>query len=355
MHLRRIIWLLVAVTETESVLGGPLPETTHPSALTKTESVASPSSGQSVGLCFPAAGLATSLYIPSSVPSDSAKVPGDFIGFGFETAFLNNYANSFSENLVTSVQKRVGSQIIIRVGGTTGDTLVYNPDQSEAAVCLNGDCPVGSTASYSLGPSYFNGFKSFPKQQFSFQVPLSTPLNLTGSVEYAKNAYQAIGGNRVAAIAIGNEVDLHVGEYTIQNYVSDAQKLEAGVRTTTGAAGRIFEVLDLSGGDNSTNGFTVQSAFQNGIDRANNVKFVAAHWYQVPTNEVTFDPTTLQQDLLSHSAITSLFSQSYAAGVQYVAANEPDVSYVISESGSSLFYPPENFQDGFGAALWFVI
>ncbi|KAK5174300.1 uncharacterized protein LTR77_001380 [Saxophila tyrrhenica] len=296
----------------------------------------------------------TSISVPQSAPSGAPQVPSDFIGFGFETAFVNNYANAFSENLVNSIAKRVGSTLIIRVGGTSGDRVKFDPNQSEDAVCVSGDCPIGSGATYVLGPSYFDGFKSFPNQHFSFQAPMEKNVNTTGSLDYVTHTYHAIGADRVAAIALGNEVDVYDKPYTIQQYVSDAKALEGNITEALGLSpkDRIFEVLDLAG--SGTGSFSVQAAFDNGLDSNGVVKYAAQHWYQVPTSLSNYTPETEQTKLMSHHAIVSKFNNGYGAGLQYIQANDPAVSYIISESGSSLIGPPLEFQDAFGAALWVV-
>jgi hypothetical protein len=43
------------------------------------------------------------LHIDTTTPDTAVAVPADLFGFGFETAFLNHFSNSFSENLVNSV------------------------------------------------------------------------------------------------------------------------------------------------------------------------------------------------------------------------------------------------------------
>ena len=194
-----------------------------------------------------------SVSVATRKPSSAVTVPGDFVGFGFETAFLNDYANAFSQNLVNSVAKRLGQTLKIRVGGTSGDRLFYDPNQAAATNCIAGDCPTGSGATFILGPSYFNGFKSFANQQFTFQVPLGPVLNTTNVLAYATNAYQAAGASHVAAIAIGNEVDLYKN-YTSRNYVDAAQNVTASIRTALKLGNqRFFEVVDqASGGNPST-------------------------------------------------------------------------------------------------------
>ena len=191
----------------------------------------------------------------SSAPSGAAQVPADFVGFGFETAFLNDYDNTFTENLINSIQQRVSPPIIIRIGGTSGDRVTIDPGQSEVKVCVAGDCPVGSSASYILGPSYFNGFTAFPNQHMTFQAPMGPTVNFTGSLDYVKRAYAALTAARTTAIALGNEPDSYSSQYnvnyTIQDYVTDALQLENRIESGLGLdnSTRIFEVLELADGE----------------------------------------------------------------------------------------------------------
>ena len=60
------------------------------------------------------------ISFPASRPSGAVTVPADFVGFGFESAFLNDYDNDFSRNLVDSVASRMSAPPIIRIGGTSG-------------------------------------------------------------------------------------------------------------------------------------------------------------------------------------------------------------------------------------------
>jgi hypothetical protein len=68
---------------------------------------------------------AIDVTVPQSVPESVPIVPGDFVGFGFEIAFLNSYDNEFSNNLVNSVASRMGKPPVIRLGGTSG--YIFHP------------------------------------------------------------------------------------------------------------------------------------------------------------------------------------------------------------------------------------
>lgn len=76
---------------------------------------------------------------------------------------------------------------------------------------------------------------------------MSKNLNVSNSVAYVQKAYEALGADRTAAIALGNEVQGY--EDTADAYVQGALKLEnAIVKKLNFSDGRIFEVLDLASG-----------------------------------------------------------------------------------------------------------
>lgn len=70
------------------------------------------------------------ISFPSSKPTNAVQVPPDFVGFGWDGEFLNNYNNPFSEHLVKSVQDRMGAKTVIRIGGTSSyvntNSLIFN-------------------------------------------------------------------------------------------------------------------------------------------------------------------------------------------------------------------------------------
>lgn len=192
---------------------------------------------------------------PSQRNPNVTNVPGDFIGFGIETVFLDDFTvGQFSANMMNNIGDRVGERLIIRIGGTSGDEVLFDPNQKETKKCIHGDCPLGSSAQYILGPSYFEAFKAFPNQRFTFQAPMGPRLNISGSMDYVTRAYENIGSDRVAAIALGNEPDLYQKlwglEYDAEKYVCDARVLADEIIKYFGfidKATQIFEVGDVSG------------------------------------------------------------------------------------------------------------
>lgn len=149
----------------------------------------------------------------TSTPQDAANVPHDFVSFGFETVFLNDYDNDFSRNLVGSVAKRMSLVPILRVGGVSGDFVKYDRTQKQPAVCIVGNCPNGSQSVFSLGPSYFDGFKAFPNARLTVQAPMGnrsysllSDFELGITLDYVSLAVKVLGGvgPKLRAIELGN-------------------------------------------------------------------------------------------------------------------------------------------------------
>jgi hypothetical protein len=96
--------------------------------------------------------------------------------------------------------------------------------------------------------------------------------------------------------------------------------------------------------------FSSIHAFEDNIDSSDNVKVAAWHYYQLGTDYTTV--AQQQTHLMNHTAITSLFS-SFASQIEYLQANDTDVQFVLSETGSGTQSSIE-IQAGFGAALWCI-
>lgn len=92
------------------------------------------------------------------------------------------------------------------------------------------------------------------------------------------------------------------------------------------------------------------NAFEDNLDTAGNVKYAAWHWYQLSNNYTTL--AQQQTYLMNHTAVTTHFDE-LVSQIQYLRANNPEVRFVLSETGSGTSSIIE-IQAGFGAALWCV-
>lgn len=187
--------------------------------------------------------------VPPTKPGGAAVVPKDFVGFGMESAFFNNFDNDFSENLVSSLASRMSAPPVLRVGGTSGDYFTFDPSQKEARVCVKGPCS-SSGGKFSLGPSFFKSYQRFQDARTTIQAPLENPLNTTNTLDYVWQAWNNLGnGKRAASIALGNEVEYIYKE--VKPYVNAALSLQNSIvknLSLSGDAAKIFEVGNTASG-----------------------------------------------------------------------------------------------------------
>ncbi|KAF7325385.1 F-box only protein 21 [Mycena venus] len=259
-----------------------------------------------------------SISPPTARPSNAFEVPPDFLGVGFESAYLPSYNNDFSENLVDSLASRIAAPPTIRVGGTSGDLVTFNPNQKAATRCAAGDCAGDSDKAFILGPSYFDTFKRFQSARFSFQAPLTNHVNATNVIAYVQHAYDAVGPSRVDAIALGNEVNFY-------------EHSAAEFWTRRPGAG---------------NPYTVEGVFDEGINRDGLVKYVAEHYYQYKGNI-----SGITEQLLNHTALKVKFD-TYSDAIHYTLSR-PNTKFIFSETGGPLEII-QNEQFYFANTLWSV-
>ncbi|KAK3299642.1 uncharacterized protein B0H64DRAFT_317221 [Chaetomium fimeti] len=305
-----------------------------------------------------AAGQATvtstrAIPLPTARLPDAFEVPADFPSVGFETAFLPGYNNTFSDKLVASLASRMAAPPVIRIGGTSGDKINFNPGQAEPAHCIETDKPCNSAARFILGPTYFDAFKYFFKSaHFSIQAPLGDgEPNGTNIIAYVKGAYDALGdAARINAVAIGNEVNwYHEKQYDAAEYVADAQVAKDAITSAVElGSDPIWEILDTASGHASTGNapYTVEGVFDAGINQDGKVKYVAEHYYQ-------FDGKThgIRDHLLNHAALKNKLA-NYFPSIR-ATRNTDGAKFILSETGGPLGVS-EEVQTFFANTLWSV-
>lgn len=290
------------------------------------------------------------LSFPGSQPTNAVPAPPDFVSPGFETAFLDNYANAFSANVISTLANRTSAPVVIRIGGTSGDRVQFDPSLKSAnKTCVKGQCPSGSDATFVLGPGYFEAFRSFPDAKWTFQAPLGDgTYNETQLLAYVKCAWEAAGKERVDAIALGNEPSVYWK--TAKEYYDGASKAEkAVVKALDLGDGKIFQIAEtINTAAASHDPYAGQEVFEAGFKSDTKVKRVGEHWYQ--GTKTTFGIEALQADLMNHTSITNRF----AGYLKTLNAVQP-TDYILSETGSTIVSgAPLQYSSGFGATPWSV-
>ena len=180
-------------------------------------------------------------------PDHAITAPPDFVGFEVESVFFDLFNNEFSRNMVNSLAARMSKPPVIRVGGTSGDYLVFNPQQSEDKVCIGSTCPANNDK-YIIGPTFFKAYSNFPQARMTIQAPLNNPVNNTNTLDFVTRAWSQLeNGKQVAAIALGNEPGFIYK--SAQAYAVAAIELQQQIMSAlnlTGSAARIFEAGNIA-------------------------------------------------------------------------------------------------------------
>ncbi|KAK8016685.1 glycoside hydrolase family 79 protein [Apiospora rasikravindrae] len=316
------------------------------------------SSSSSSHAAAPRGAGAKTLPIASSQPTGAATVPADFLGLNIESSFMNNYNNAFSNNLVSALAKRMSVPPVVRIGGTSGDEFVFDEGQTDhVKICVEGECPTGSAASYKIGPGFFEAYKAYPDAKMTIQAPLGPNVNETLVREFVRRAWEARVGavgsewkSKIDAIALGNEPEFYTSDVT--KYVRDTLELERIVLDELKLEGddqKIFEA-----GNNAkqpVSQYDVADILKQGMNKNGLTKATAEHLYQIDTTQEWTD-ATMQRLMLSHKAITERLDTQYMPSLRASVAE--GVPYMISETAAVLASPINTFVSGFGFALWLV-
>lgn len=304
---------------------------------------------------------AIQLTVPASAPANaSGFIDPSYPGFAFEQASFYNYSfdangnpNTFSENLINNVLKRTGGSPILRVGGTSGDFGSYNASQTYVA---NRPATQGGPAFrppfLSVGPSYFEAYRNFPKAKYVFMVPL-VHHDINNTLEWTRLGLEAIG-DRLQALEIGNEPDLYP-RYSVPNYVEDflyfEKVLSASFPKQLGGGGRPgYQAMDIASG--GARRFQIAGAMKEGINSTGAVSQVAYHLYQWgdrPGAGLQY----LQRRIANHTAVIRALSV-FIPHIQYLQEYAPGTPFILSENGNTLGRQDIEQRNILTTALWNV-
>ena len=204
----------------------------------------------------------------------------------------------------------------IRVGGSTQDAYIYDaglkePIRFEEAENLSG-------APFSIGPSFFESYTTWPGTKFShgFNLKNTTDSNHQSLIDVAQMACKTISSDMLNVWEYGNEPNLYSERKerpSDWDVVAYAKEWAAGSKLiddtfakycpdAAGANSPGFMSPSLAG-DNATSNFSAITAFQQGINVSNNIKQISSHKYApVPTQY--------------RSCILLICSKSYIAGAK---------------------------------------
>ncbi|KAJ5286695.1 hypothetical protein N7478_002381 [Penicillium angulare] len=270
----------------------------------------------------------------------SQPVQHDFVSLSLPIHFFADYAgnkstpNTFSRDIVELLHHKTGAYPHIRVGGTSADRAIYNASQTESII-LSTEYSNGIPLEVYVGPTFFEGFESFPGVPWTFQVNLANNKSgaLDNALAEARVALNHIKGNLVA-FEVGNEPDLYPGDvrplnYSTADYVREWTGFADAISNRVLRGNRygldywkIFQALTfVSKGDS----FSTAKAFHDGIN-----------------------------SFMNHNAVVGNLTQ-YTTDMEVVHAADPNITFLLGETNSDYVNLNMAQVEGvFGSSLWLV-
>ncbi|KAI0410183.1 glycoside hydrolase family 79 protein [Xylaria palmicola] len=321
--------------------------------------------------------------LKSSVPADSRSDPLDgFVSFSIEFASFPDFAgnlsnpNKFSNNLLNNLGYLTGTKPYIRVGGSTQDFAIYNPELTYA---LNGTINVTRSADFpttiEIGPSYFESYLTFPNVKFTHG------FNMGGNhdsrqwdtlLQTVPIVCKTLGKERLNWWEYGNEPDLFPrsrhGPVRPSNY-TEADYVEEWLTATRAIKDKLAEACPELLSDESF-GFFAPSfaspavpgtpppttyqlkgpvAWAEGLNTDKNVRLFAAHNYIAASDT---PGVTLQATLMNHTGNRISVDRHIEEFAQISAAAPKGFRQIMGETNSLARQGLPGVSNSFGAALW---
>ncbi|KAJ3919825.1 hypothetical protein F5877DRAFT_39362 [Lentinula edodes] len=337
------------------------------------------------------------LITPPANPLDSASKPvaNNFVSLSIAIHFFQDYSrigtegelpNTFSRNLLSSLQESTFLAPEIRIGGTSADRTTYVPSQNTTILQVSGanGIPLNVTLNQKWFQQCFDE-ENFPSgTKFIFDLPLmrNDSLALNNTIQGSKWALEAIGEKRLEAFEIGNEEDLYVGQgvvpanWTVVDYVarwkifSSAVSERALVPSGLDSNKKWFQGLAFSGlGANPA--WTTQTAFNANVNENFTLKSVSLHNYPAGTAPwvnlgSTFDKKNFKWRILNlptepdtfmnHTAIVANLSQ-VKDDIAFLGSSPSTDNIVFNLGETNIDFTNLNmdqFEGVLGSALWTI-
>ncbi|RAK81712.1 glycosyl hydrolase family 79 C-terminal domain-containing protein [Aspergillus fijiensis CBS 313.89] len=313
---------------------------------------------------------------PASSPRPEKPVhDADYHSFSIEFCYIVDYAgndthpNLFSRQVIQNLKDIAGKAPIFRVGGSTQNSAVYYPDQTEALID-----PFDSIASSQprhsyFGPAFLQSFRQFPAgSKYIFGLNFFNAENetlfdvgdgLAQCVLEAHAAYHAIG-DALYGFEIGNEVDSWArgqrrpANWTIQDYVDQWNEYASAIskNLTQHDADQLFQGCAFEAPRHVTaaTDWNVANAEADGM-RADKAKSVADHEYMGAACDYTGVGPTIATTIFDRTNVLSrVWYHDYLGNV--TAAS--DIPYVLGETNSISCQGARGISDVMAAAVWAV-
>lgn len=326
-------------------------------------------------LAFTAAAQSTATLSPSAKATQASSVSGAldpaYAGFGIEPSNLYSFTggattNALSVNLLANLGNYSGVPPHLRIGGNTGDNMIYDASYNEYSLQTNPN-PTGQgnvpSDLYTFGPTYWEALDRFP-----VNTPITFGLNLayeasdyiSNIVTEASACLKGLSNVKLSSFEVGNEPDLYLennfrsgswgGQVYTQEWLTRAAAVYSQVLEPAGIAADFFEAPATASTIGTT--FEIDDLIQDGIMQGQNgSSTLLAGWNQHDYfYYVGVSPYDLTLDYLMELSNTESQFKYWTSEVD--EALNSSLPYYLREMASAGPIGLPGISDTFGAAIW---
>ncbi|MCJ1248607.1 hypothetical protein MMC30_005825 [Trapelia coarctata] len=380
-HYKRRVWLAIGATSMAviltTILGAYFGLHSRGSGTGLPSSPSPPSSSASpLGSGSPSTPLPVATLQASPPKSSFPAIQESFVSFAVELLFFPDFAgnhsspNTFSDTLLNNIGNISGTKPYIRVGGNSQDLAIYDAALPTATKATWLQAPNMHPEDISIGPSFFEGYSSFPGTKFIHGFNMKNATNSAAGwqslLDTVPVACKALEG-RLLWWEYGNEPDVYPRPSSAWNdtsYVADwhngtsAIQKELARACPNMASGNEYGYVgpSLLG----TNKLLPVRLYQGGLNDNGVIKQDTMHHYM---GDAMSPGVNLQRGLMNHTAVASKLA---GIATEITNLNNPSlinpsdprtqIPFTLDEANSFLNgnSGPPNFLNVFGSALWTV-
>ncbi|PNS14917.1 hypothetical protein CAC42_2146 [Sphaceloma murrayae] len=320
--------------------------------------------GVTVVLALPTSQVAS--VVPLVIPetAQGASIPHDpsFGSFSFEPAFWVEFFGTASapNPLVFRLLNRIhehGGRPIIRPGGITMDSMIFDPSGSDPVRTTN---PNGGVYRTTVGPAYYKSWSNFPSGT-KFVSTLNfgnNSLPIARGLAVASAQYQP---KTVSLFELGNEPTNYARSRWNANttaYVTQWQQwtrdIDAAVNTALGNTSLPSARWFASSATTDRTALNVRPVdlIPAGIDRFRQVADYSIHSYPFSTCDPTRARRATIANILNHTELVRYADEEIYPSAK--AALDVGSRWVIGEFNSVSCSGAPNVTDTFAQALWVI-
>ncbi|OHW99292.1 glycoside hydrolase family 79 protein [Colletotrichum incanum] len=301
------------------------------------------------------------LSVPRSAIGASIPHTNSFASFSFEPAFWVEFFGNAStpNNLTFNLLNRIhehGGHPIIRPGGITMDSMIFDPDGGDPVRTTS---PEGGVWRTTVGPDYYYSWDNFPKDtKFISTLNFGNEsLNIARNLAVASANYQ---GDKIAYYELGNEptnYEKSRWEFSTDAYVRQwkeyTREIDAAVNAT-GHSNFSSERWWASSATTDDSGLEVRpvALIPAGIDSERQVGVYSIHSYGFSTCDPARAVLATIPNILNHTELVRYCDEEIYPSAR--AALDVGKRWNIGEYNSVSCSGAPNVTDTFAQALWVV-